>query len=113
MDGLNLTSPFYPYPGYPDNFTFTWNLYVPEGYEIALYFASLNLLSEDAIYIGEGRDGEVEDALYNFSGYHLPFRVLPFSQNIWLTLVSEAKDEPSQGSGFGLFAYAINSSAAG
>lgn len=113
MDGINITSPFYPYPGYPANFTYTWNLYVPDGYEIAIVFGSLNLHSNDSIYIGEGRGGMVENALYRFQGYNSLFRVLPFAQDVWVTLVSEPKYGHSGGNGFALFAYPVNSTVAG
>lgn len=112
-NGLNITSPFYPIVGYPENFTFTWNLNATDGYQIALLFSLLSIdeYGGDALYIGEGSDGDIEDALYVFTGYRSSFRILPFADSIWMTLVSDGYD--FGGRGFGAFAFLVNDTAAG
>ncbi|PIK48307.1 hypothetical protein BSL78_14846 [Apostichopus japonicus] len=85
-EGLNITSPFYPIP------------------------LEYRRVRRRRLYIAEGSDGDIEDALYVFTGYRSSFRILPFADSIWMTLVSDGYD--FGGKGFGAFAYLVNDTAA-
>lgn len=111
-DGVNLTSPYFPRPGYLDNFDYTWYLTSPEDHYISLEFSVFDLeYYQDVIFIGEGEDNRYDNADYKLSGEYEVLRILPKSSSIWIRMVTNDNRSPSIG--FNVYANAVPIAEAG
>ncbi|PIK55286.1 hypothetical protein BSL78_07805 [Apostichopus japonicus] len=105
-DGVNLTSPYFPRPGYLDNFDYTWYLTSPEDHYISLEFSVFDLeYYQDVIFIGEGEDNRYDNADYKLSGEYEVLRILPKSSSVWIRMVTNDNRSPSIG--FKVYANAV------
>lgn len=103
-EGVYITSPYFPDPGYPADFDFTWFLTADPGSLVGLKFEGLYLdYEEDYLYIGTGRHDDINTALYNFTGFYEVLRILPTNESLWLRLVTN--EDKGYSAGFKVLAY--------